>query len=441
MLLFGKITTTFNMKKTDIMNKILLLGFVITVFIYPIKSQDINYARYIIDTLCSDFMAGRGYTENGHLKAANFIEEEFVQNNLKNFIDSYFTEFKISANTFPYKTLVKLDNEILVEGKDYLIDPGSPSIKGIYKLHNWIPENPEDEIKLEEQISEIGNKIVVLDENSFENKDHLNIVRNMLFSLNDRESKHKGIIIIKSSKLTWHISNRVHNIPTIYLNQDFASTKFSEIELTIKTKFEKNIKTKNVIAYIEGTEIPDSFFVFTAHYDHLGKMGNAIFKGANDNASGVAMMLSLAKYFSNYPPEYSIVFIAFGAEELGLIGSSNYANNPLHNLERTKLLINLDLAGTGDDGIQVVNGSIYKTEFEKLVSINDNYNLLPNIKIRGESCNSDHCPFYIKGIPSFFIYTLGGIRAYHDIYDIPETLPLTEFEDYRTLLIKYIESF
>ncbi len=85
-----------------------------------------------------------------------------------------------------------------------------------------------------------------------------------------------------------------------------------------------------MIATIKGTAIPDSFLVFSAHYDHLGQMGKDIyFPGANDNASGTSMLLNLAKYYSQNRPKYSVLFIAFGGEEAGLIGSEYYVKNPL----------------------------------------------------------------------------------------------------------------
>ena len=104
-------------------------------------------------------------------------------------------------------------------------------------------------------------------------------------------------------------------------------------------------------------------------------------------------------------------------------------------------MINFDLAGTGDDGIKVVNGKVYQDKFNLLTQLNDKNQLLPAIEIRGEACISDHCMFYRKGVPSFYIYTLGGISAYHDIYDIPSTLPLTEFEDYFKLITLFVEEF
>ena len=194
-----------------------------------------------------------------------------------------------------------------------------------------------------------------------------------------------------------------------------------------------------MIGYVEGKN-SDSTIVFIAHYDHLGMLGpDATFNGANDNASGTAMLLSLAKNYSENKPNYNTVFIAFGAEELGLIGSKYFTENPLFPLSEIKFLMNFDLAGTGDEGIQVVNGSVYRDKFDELVQINDELDLLSNVKIRGTACNSDHCMFDQQDVPGFYIYTLGGIQAYHDVYDRPETLPLTEFEEYFKLIIEFID--
>jgi Zn-dependent M28 family amino/carboxypeptidase len=193
-----------------------------------------------------------------------------------------------------------------------------------------------------------------------------------------------------------------------------------------------------VIGYIEGSK-KDSLLVFTAHYDHLGMMGKeTMFPGANDNASGVSILLNLIKHFSTTKPEYTLVFIAFAGEEIGLIGSSYFTSHPVFPLNKIKFLINFDLAGTGDDGIQIVNGKVHQEKFDLITKLNEQDKLLKQIKIRGEACNSDHCMFHTKGVPCFFIYTLGGIQAYHDIYDRAETLPLTEYEDYFKLLLNFI---
>ena len=76
-----------------------------------------------------------------------------------------------------------------------------------------------------------------------------------------------------------------------------------------------------------------------------------------------------------------------------------------------------------------------------LVELNNRSNYVKQVKKRGKAANSDHFPFSEKGVPAFFIYTRGGIEAYHDIYDLPETLPLTEFEDVFKLIRDFIYQF
>ncbi|HEX3008824.1 MAG TPA: M28 family peptidase, partial [Bacteroidales bacterium] len=150
-------------------------------------------------------------------------------------------------------------------------------------------------------------------------------------------------------------------------------------------------------------------------------------------------MLNLAKHYAQNPPEYSIAFIALSAEEVGLLGAKEFTEHPLIKLKNIRFLVNFDLAGTGDEGIRVVNGSVFKSKFDLLTRLNTEGNLLPKIDIRGEACISDHCLFYQKGVPCFYIYTQGGIKAYHDVYDKYETLPLTEFVDYCSLMIKFFD--
>lgn len=130
--------------------------------------------------------------------------------------------------------------------------------------------------------------------------------------------------------------------------------------------------------------------------------------------------------------------MAFGAEESGIIGSKYYTENPLFPLNQINFLLNLDLMGTGEDGIQVVNGSVFSNHFLKLNDINQSQQLLKEIKTRGKAANSDHYWFTENGVPSFFIYTLGGVAAYHDIYDKSITLPLNEFEDCFKLLVLFV---
>jgi aminopeptidase YwaD len=185
---------------------------------------------------------------------------------------------------------------------------------------------------------------------------------------------------------------------------------------------------------------PDSFIFITAHYDHLGGLGkDTYFPGANDNASGIALLLNLAHYYVSHPQRYSIGFICFAGEEAGLIGSKYFTDNPLAPLKKIRFLLNTDLAGTGQEGITVVNATEFPKEFTLLQQINKENNLLAAVNARGKAANSDHYFFTEKGVPAFFFYTLGGIKAYHDVFDKAATLPLNEHEDLFKLVVKFNE--
>jgi hypothetical protein len=97
------------------------------------------------------------------------------------------------------------------------------------------------------------------------------------------------------------------------------------------------------------------------------------------------------------------------------------------------------MVGTGSDGITVVNATKFKDQYNRLLNINKEKNYLKTIAERGESCNSDHCPFYEKGVPAIFIYAMGSeFTEYHNVYDLPQKLPFTKYNEIFKLLIDYI---
>ena len=167
---------------------------------------------------------------------------------------------------------------------------------------------------------------------------------------------------------------------------------------------------------------------------------DVVFPGANDNASGLAMLLCLAEAVKGEPLRRNVLFVAFAGEEAGLAGSEWFVADRPIDLTKVAMVVNLDLNGTGEEGITVVNSTVQQRFFDQLVEINTRDGLLTAVKPRGPACNSDHCPFVEKGVPAVFIYTMGGIAAYHDVFDRPETLPLTEFEDLHRLLTRALSA-
>ena len=375
--------------------KVLIIIFVF-MFATPVAfGQDIAFARKMVDTLASPYFWGRGYTKDGLKKTADFLKNEFRSYGLKPLVgDSYFQEFSFQVNTFPGEMKVSVNGLQLQPGKDFIVGAESKGAK-------------------------INTKLIKTDSTHYQ------------------DDKHR-IIVSLEDKLTWSVSQWPLKYTSIKIDKTALKLAPKEININIENKVLSHFKANNVCGIVKGRLNPDSLIVITAHYDHLGGMGrDTYFPGANDNASGVALLLSLAKHYAANPPDFSVVFICFAGEEAGLLGSKHFSENPLVNLKNIRFLINTDLAGTGEEGITVVNATIFKKEYALLNSINDQYKYLVKINSRGKTANSDHYWFTQKGVPSFFIYTMGGIRAYHDIYDRAATLPLTEHEDLFRLLVKF----
>jgi aminopeptidase YwaD len=387
---------------------------------------------------------GRGYVKNGDRLAAEYIRHECKKAGIKPMTDHYFQSFRINVNTFPGVMKMEINGIALIPDQDYLIDPASPGVTGSF-IPVSISASDVLNGKAESALDAARGKVVLADARELKS-DNLEIkrtwnewIKKMIFN---NPYALSVLIEITGDKLTFGTSSQLSAIPFIILSGKACPDSVSVIRINIMNCYVTGYDTQNICGYIPGIACPDSFLVFTAHYDHLGRMGKeTFFPGANDNASGVAMLLDLARYFASNPQRYSVVFIFFSGEELGLLGSSYFADYPLIQLQAVKFLINLDLVGTGEEGITVVNASAFPDEFTILTGINEYRRLVSDIKKRGVACNSDHCPFFSKGVPCFFIYTRGGIAAYHDLNDRPETLPLTAFQGLSKLLIQFAGTF
>jgi len=415
-------------------------------FCISLFSQGIEYAKHVVSELSSEEYSGRAYLEKGDQKAAEFIKMEFVKYGIKPLGKNFFQPFIISVNTFPGKIESSLNGTLLKPGADFLVDPSSPTVKDKFIINSFSRADLLNQDTLKKIINSSNGNAILIDETdtlTF-SKEELTKIDQIINTIKyAAELKNSLTIIYTNKKLTWSISpwQAKKSVITV-LSKGIQSKDYTQIEINIEAKFLKKYSTQNICGIIEGTICRDSFLVLTAHYDHLGKMGKeTIFPGANDNASGVAMLLNLSRHFALNPPKYSIVFIAFSAEELGLLGSEYFTKSPLIDLQKIKFLINFDLAGTGEEGIKVVNSTIFQSEFQRLKQINLENNYLNAIEPRGEACISDHCFFYKQNVPSFYMYTLGGVKAYHDIYDKAETLPMTQFVNYSELMKAFITSF
>ncbi len=214
----------------------------------------------------------------------------------------------------------------------------------------------------------------------------------------------------------------------------------------VATEFSVNtISTDNIVGVIEGEgPLADQTIIIGGHYDHLGYGGfgsraptrrGEIHYGADDNASGTAAVLEMARRASAGPkPKRRLVFICFSAEERGLIGSNFYVRNPIFPLEDTIFMLNFDMIGNLRNNRVEVNGVGSAAEFAEIVrKANENSSLDVSI-VANPFGGSDHLPFYQRKIPVMFCFT-GLTSTYHtpdDVYaglNIEGTVAVIDFSE------------
>jgi hypothetical protein len=181
------------------------------------------------------------------------------------------------------------------------------------------------------------------------------------------------------------------------------------------------VRMKNIVAILEA-EGPkaEETIVIGAHYDHLGTRKTwdgkeEVYNGANDNASGVAVMLEMAEKLAhrNKKLPRRIVFVAFSGEESGLMGSFYYVHHPAVPLQKTIAMINLDVVGQMEDDLLVTVGTSTSPALAKMVEDIGKRRNLELMEMPSAFGGSDHLPFYSCRIPIVFFLSRGGWDRMH----------------------------
>jgi aminopeptidase YwaD len=406
-------------------------------------------ARIFAKDLASPAMYGRGYQKEGHRMAADYIAAHFENFGLypapkpADPSKPYFQPVRVSINLVEGEQKLVVDGKTLRIGQDYIVNDASArcnlaglkvkdlgyglpeqfntSLKGTaIVFRGGLPEHIEKDPALKKKYAQVASDDVKLD---FAHK-----------------MKVSAVIILRK-KLTASLTQMPIDLPVVEVLEDrLPRKKPKKCDLIVTTQF-KTTHSQNVAGMVRGKLYPDSVIIVSAHYDHLGTQGEAIFYGGNDNASGTSMLLSMAEHFSlpqNQPP-FTMLFIAFTGEEAGLIGSRQYVEqNPLLPLANTKFILNLDLMANGDEGITAVAGLDYPADFARLQALNDSLKAVPVVKGRTNAPNSDHYWFIKNGVKGMFIYTLGGPPHYHDVNDTYEEMRFSKYVEVRNLLIAFL---
>jgi len=191
----------------------------------------------------------------------------------------------------------------------------------------------------------------------------------------------------------------------------------------------------NVLGFLQGKLTSDKLIVVTAHYDHLGGRGRNVYLGADDNASGVAMMMALATYLTRYPPQFSVLFVATDAEEKGLLGSEQLIASKTIDINKAVFNINLDMVArakrlyylSSKPKNDIFHQKIKQIEQACLIS-RRTHRSFSNTKVIDYKKASDHFSFARQGVDYIFIG--GGQHAdYHGVGDNVARISPTHFSN------------
>lgn len=209
----------------------------------------------------------------------------------------------------------------------------------------------------------------------------------------------------------------------------------------------QRLESTNVLGYMEGTDKKDEWLIITAHYDHLGKRGNVIYYGADDDGSGTVGVLEIAEAFAKAKaagmgPRRNILFMTVSGEEKGLWGSEYYSNHPTIPMEKATADLNIDMIGrvdtertkpdtlnyvyvVGDDKLSTDLKPISETVNKKYVKMTLDYRFNDPNDPNQIYFRSDHYNFAAKGVPVIFYYD-GMLQAdYHQPTDTPDKINYT----------------
>ncbi len=446
-----------------------------------------------LSVLASDSLEGRETAEPGMIKAANYVASQFATMGLTPVNNTYFQTVPL-INFVNAKASLKIAGKELTTDSDFFI-ADAPVLTSLNEseiffagygivdtLSGW---------KDYQTLDVSGKVVVIMDGEPIDKNGNSLITKSQEKSgwNNDRNRKiqllkatnPKAIIFVsldykkvyerfkrrlEHGRLELDTEQNSKTIPVIYVSRETAgklleqSTSINTIEkniarkkkpntFTVKTPLEINIaleKTSctNVLGFVEGNSLKDEVIIISAHLDHLGKRGDKIYYGADDDGTGCSSILEIASAFATAKnegvgPERSILFVTFTAEEKGLLGSEYYTMNPVFPLDKTVANLNIDMIGRVDTIARPSEKYTYLIGSDKLSkqlhTINETVNgsccqLQLDYKYNDPSdklklyYRSDHYNFAKNNIPVIFYFT-----GLHEDYHKPtDTIDKIDFD-------------
>lgn len=494
-----------------------LCALLLVVFALQAQTKDKNAVKYSetitaeelnehLSILASDEFEGRETGERGEQLAAEYLVEQFKSNGIEPVNgDSYFQKFPLEKfksegeamvfgnkytylNDFVFFRASGLDfqvNELLycgygiqsekyndyaeidVAGKDVIVSSGEPVDKnGIsYVTDDVVKINIQKDLFAKMDYAEkngVRRLFIVFDdfEKMFGPYKHFFTGMKMRLKNTDKKVKDNGgtkVFMISKSMADEIFSNSKKSLEKL---KEKIDKKGMPVSYQFQTSFYMNTKSKmldtygkNVLAYIEGSDLKEELVVITAHYDHIGAHDGLIYNGADDDGSGTVGLIEIAEAFAlarteGFGPRRSVLIMPISGEEKGLLGSSYYSENPIYPLENTITNLNIDMIGRVDeahtdnpDYVYLIGSDMLSTDLHSIsewanktyvgLDLDYKYNSLddPNNFYQ----RSDHYNFAKKNIPVIFYFN-GTHDDYHRATDTIEKIDFKRLES-RTKLV------
>ncbi|HEX2394567.1 MAG TPA: M20/M25/M40 family metallo-hydrolase [Bacteroidales bacterium] len=432
------------------------------------QNVDNSYVIKVINEIASDKYEGRETGFPGCTKAEEYFVQEFRKLRLSPAGDSgtYFHHYTIPVSESSVKAALKIDERTFYQGynEDFSVVYRSSwgEAEGEIVFAGYGIYNPEKNRNDFDSL-DIKNKIVLIKRGAPRNDmaswmpsciDSIkaeycfrNGARGVLFFepllrtnqrvLRQSYGNYLAMVAVLKDFPVFSVDERVVRYIFSNAGQSYYRT-ISMIEMqpssfatgrncimSAKGKNPEPINARNVLGMIPGNDrtLKNEYIIIGGHLDHVGMDENGrIWNGADDNASGVAVMLGIARAMKdhNFKPKRSIVFAAWTGEEMGLLGSKAWCERPTVDLSKTLVYFNLDMVALGNGKLNMP-GIGYAPEITEFIKNNIDTTLLADvIWSEGGPGGSDHNNFLNAGIPAFAGMTAGTHPDYHQPGDDPE---------------------
>jgi len=417
---------------------LLLLGFISAQqFDFDDQSR-INRIKSDVELLASDSILGREAGTKGEIMAMNYLAQEFQKMELKPIMkdNTYFQEFEfIAGATYQDGTSLIVGDNVLKPGEDFypLSFSASKSAKAELMNIGYGLETKDQQTNDYYGRDELEGNIFLMELSVPGGATHYEDYAeeaNIKQKIKTAE-KHgaSGIVIVNNDKHMRDPEKKISlreikaDIPVVFVKGDAGRAIKQDIGKQVKLNV--NIRKIRKEAYnVVGLINNDAPYtvVLGAHYDHLGMGGPSsryvgppkVHNGADDNASGVAMILELArKLKSNENKNLNFLILAFSAEEHGLVGSSHFVQSTAYKKDKITAMLNFDMVGRMEENKLHISGTGTSPAWKDLIGQSNDHDF--NIKTSESGTGgSDQMNFYLDSIPVLFYFT--GI---HDDYHKP----------------------